>query len=53
MMCLGWSTKPTCAGRPSYQIGGQQSCPDITWFWLTSAGVLLLGLFGGKGKKEQ
>lgn len=46
MMCLGWSTRPSCATRPPVQIGG--GCPDITWFWLTAAGVALLSLAGGK-----
>jgi hypothetical protein len=51
MMCLGWSTKPTCAARPTgVQVGGTgqpAACPDITWFWASAAGILLLGLVGG------
>lgn len=53
MMCLGWSTKPTCATRPAIQTGGTQPCPDITWFWASAAGILLLGLFGDKGGQKQ
>jgi len=49
MMCLGWSTKPTCAARPTgVEVGGGPStCPSIAWFWASAAGILLLGLVGG------
>ena len=50
MMCLGWSTKPTCAARPAVQVGGN-ACPDITWFWASAVGVALLAMFGGKKEK--
>ena len=56
MMCLGWSTKPTCASRPTNVTvaGGQAAqapCPDITWFYLAAAGILAVGLMSG-GKAQ-
>jgi hypothetical protein len=52
MMCLGWSTKSSCAARPPINANtgqtipdtlAQQTCGDITWFWAGLA-VALLGL---------
>jgi hypothetical protein len=52
MMCLGWSTKPVCAAQPPQQVmaGASGACPDITWFYASAVGIVLLGMMGGGSK---
>ncbi len=35
----------------STAAGASGACPDITWFWLTAAGILLGGVLKGRKKK--
>lgn len=39
MMCLGWSTQPSCSARPTVDLA-PASCPSIAWFWIALAAVV-------------
>lgn len=56
MMCLGWYNRPTCAAREQVEItpgltpgeqaqiaAGVEPCPNILWFWLSAAAIILTG----------
>jgi hypothetical protein len=38
MMCLGWSTQPTCGTGDAVPIATPQ-CTSISWFWLALAAI--------------
>jgi hypothetical protein len=65
MMCLGWSAEPTCNAADQVQIGcptgvpltagagaaAAVTCPDITWFWLSAAAIVVGGMVKGHKKR--
>lgn len=55
MMCLGWSTKEDCSGRPAQQITTPSACPNISWFWIGVAAIgagLIFAPAGGRRDVE-
>lgn len=49
MMCLGWYNRPTCAAREQIQVApGVSPCPSGTWFYLSAAVILFVGMLKGK-----